>query len=223
MEDSAYIINLLTDIDNIIFDLGGVVVNIDYTKTQHAFEALGLDSFGEVYSQAAQTGVFDLYEKGLIDTSAFREKLRQFAPNFNVSDEDLDGAWNAMILDLPLCRLDVLKKLKSRFRTFLLSNTNELHIQSFHKQLKAESGKEDLADYFEHVYYSYEINMRKPDKEIFEYVLHQNGLEASRTLFIDDTIHHIESAKSIGIQTLHIGTDISLDMLYGVLSECSNS
>ena len=217
MKESAYITNLLASVNSIIFDLGGVIVNIDYMKTQRAFEKLGLASFKDVYSQAAQTGVFDLYEKGLIDTSIFREKLRLLAPDFKVCDEDLDSAWNAMILDLPPHRLDILAKLKSCFRTFLLSNTNDLHIKSFHNQLKQELGEENLNNYFEKVYYSYKINLRKPDREIFEYVLQENELDAKLTLFIDDTIRHVQSAKAIGIQALHVGTDVTLEELYSSL------
>ncbi len=218
MKDAAYLSSLLANIDNIIFDLGGVVVNIDYMKTQQAFEALGLTSFGDVYSQAAQTGVFDLYEKGLISTAVFRDRLCQLVPDFKVSNEDLDSAWNAMILDTPPYRLAVLKKLKTCFRTFLLSNTNELHIEYFHALLKTVFDEENLNSYFEKVYYSYAIHLRKPDNDIFEYVLRQNSLDAKRTLFIDDTIRHVESAKSVGIQALHVGTDITLDELYDVLS-----
>jgi putative hydrolase of the HAD superfamily len=219
MKDPEGIKNLLTAIDGIIFDLGGVVVNIDYMKTQKAFEDLGLGCFGKVYSQAVQTGVFDQYEKGTVDTHTFRDKLRQLAPNLTLSDSDIDNAWNAMLLDTPADRLAALSRLKSSFRTFLLSNTNELHIGYYHKQLEAAHGKESLGSYFEKVYYSYQIHLRKPDVEIFEYVLRENKLNAQRTLFIDDTIRHIESAESIGIQTLHIDSSYTLDNLYVALSE----
>ena len=219
MKDAAYLNDLLYSIDTIIFDLGGVIVNIDYMKTQHAFEELGLTSFGEVYSQAAQSGLFDLYEKGLADTATFNKRLRLLVPDFEVSDNDLADAWNAMILELPSRRLDTLARLKSFYRTFLLSNTNELHIEYLHSRLKMEYGKENLNDYFEKVYYSYEIHLRKPDREIFEHVLRENGLDPQKTLFIDDTIRHIESAQSIGIHTIHIGSDIMLDELYVVLQK----
>ncbi|MDR0661566.1 MAG: HAD-IA family hydrolase [Prevotellaceae bacterium] len=124
-----------------------------------------------------------------------------------------------MILDIPSYRLDTLKHLKPRFRTFLLSNTNDLHIAYFHNRLKAEHGINDLSNHFEEVYYSYQIHLRKPDKEIFEYVLQKNKLRVNRTLFIDDTIRHIESAKSLGIQTLHVDSSCTLDKLYAALSE----
>ena len=219
MKDSDYLKDLLIGIDNIIFDLGGVVVNIDYMKTQKAFEALALSSFGKVYSQAEQTGVFDQYEKGLIHTATFRDKLRQLVPSLTLSDKGIDDAWNAMILDTPSHRLAALAGIKSSFRTFLLSNTNELHINYYHNQLATLYGKANLNDYFEKVYYSYQIHLRKPDVEIFEYVIRENKLDAKRTLFIDDTIRHIQSAKSIGFQTLHIDSSLTLDRLYFALSE----
>lgn len=219
MKEIGYLNDLLNNVDGVIFDLGGVVVNIDYMKTQQAFESLGLTNFGEVYSQAEQTGVFDLYEKGLIDTVTFRNGLRRLAPDFKVSDEELDSAWNAMILDLPPDRLNVLMGLKPKFRTFLLSNTNEIHISYFHAGLEAKYGKKDLSDYFEQVYYSYQLHLRKPDKEIFYHVLNENGIIAERMLFIDDTIRHVEAARSIGINALHVGGNVTLPVLHEVLSE----
>ena len=218
MKDIANLASILTNIDNIVFDLGGVIINIDYMRTQRAFESLGLANFSEVYSQAAQTGVFDLYEKGLMDTATFRDKLRQFVPDFKISNEELDNAWNAMLLDLPADRLEVLMGVKDRFRTFLLSNTNEIHIDCFHAKLEASYGKKDFAAYFERVYYSYQMHLRKPDKEIFYHVLNENTLQAENTLFIDDTIRHVEAARSVGIKALHIGSDIELPVLYKTLA-----
>ena len=218
MKDITNLASILTNIDSLIFDLGGVIINIDYMRTQRAFESLGLANFGEVYSQAVQTGVFDLYEKGLMDTATFRDKLRQFVSDFKISDEELDSAWNSMLLDLPADRLEVLMGVKDRFRTFLLSNTNEIHIDCFHAQLEASYGKKDLRAYFERVYYSYQMHLRKPDKEIFYHVLNENTLQAENTLFIDDTIRHVEAARSVGIKTLHIGSDIELPVLYKTLA-----
>ena len=106
-----------------------------------------------------------------------------------------------MLLDLPPARLDLLKKMKNTHRTFLLSNTNEIHIQCFSKSLQQQIGVSDLSDYFEKVYLSYEINLRKPDVEIFKYVLDNNRLNPAETLFIDDSPQHIEGAKKLGIHT----------------------
>jgi FMN phosphatase YigB (HAD superfamily) len=185
---------------NIIFDLGGVILNIDYDLTSKAFEQLGLTQFNQLFSKAQQEKLFDLYEKGLITSDDFRNTLNNSLKT-PVSKETIDAAWNAMLLDLPPSRLELLKKLKSTHRTFLLSNTNEIHIHWFFNALKQQFGIPDLSDYFEKVYLSYEIQLRKPDAAIFEYVIKSNQLDPTETLFIDDSPQHIESAKKMGIQT----------------------
>ncbi len=185
---------------NIIFDLGGVLLNIDYNLTAKAFGELGLPAFNQLFSQAQQQPVFDLYEKGLITSDEFRKELHSRLPQ-PVSDEALDAAWNRMLLDLPFQRLELLKKLKNSHRTFLLSNTNEIHMQWFSHSLQHHLGITDLSMYFEKVYLSYEIQLRKPDASIFKHVLEAHELDPAATLFIDDSMQHIESASKLGIQT----------------------
>jgi glucose-1-phosphatase len=185
---------------NIIFDLGGVILNIDYDLTAKAFSQLGLPNFKDLFSKAQQEKVFDLYEKGLITSDDFRDALNN-SMKTKVSPDTIDAAWNAMLLDLPSTRLELLKKVKQTHRTFLLSNTNEIHIQWFYNSLQQHFGVSGLSGYFEQVYLSYEIQLRKPDAEIFNYVLDRNQLDPAETLFIDDSPQHIESAKKLGIQT----------------------
>ncbi len=187
-------------IKNIIFDLGGVILNIDYNLLVKSFSEIGLPHFEDFFSQKKQKIFFDEYEKGNISSSEFRKKLKkQCIPN--TSDEAIDSAWNAMLLDLPKERLDFLMFVKSRYRTFLLSNTNEIHINCIYNYLKKNFQKNDFSSCFEKVYLSYEIGMRKPDAEIFEKVINENGLNKIETLFIDDSSQHIESARNFGIQT----------------------
>jgi putative hydrolase of the HAD superfamily len=185
---------------NIIFDFGGVIINIDYNLTSEAFRKMGLNHFDEFFSKAKQNQLFDLYEKGLITSHEFRTELRG-AFNNKPAAEQINEAWNAMLLDLPDERIELLKKLKSTHRTFLLSNTNEIHIDKIYKDLKEQKGIDDFADYFEKVYLSYRVKMRKPDAEIFQLVLKENKLNKDETLFIDDSPQHIESAKKLGIPT----------------------
>lgn len=188
------------DFKNIIFDLGGVVLNLDYHKTTRAFEALGLTDFNSIYSQAAQTGLFDLYEKGLCSTPYFINALLNFLPS-GTSANKLVAAWNAMILDFPKENLELLQELKSTHRTFLLSNTNDIHVQAVYRALQDVSEHKNLNPYFEKVYLSCELKIRKPDAEIFEWVCTENQLLPAETLFIDDTEQHILGAQSIGLQT----------------------
>jgi glucose-1-phosphatase len=185
---------------NIIFDLGGVILNIDYALTAKAFEQIQLENFDALFSQAKQQTLFDKYEKGEISSAAFRQELKKNC-KIGVSDTDIDRAWNAMLLDLPKERLTILQKIKKTHRSFLLSNTNEIHIDAFHNYLLNDFKTPDLTAYFEKMYLSYKVGMRKPDAELFQLVLNENKLIAQETLFIDDSIQHIESAKKLGIQT----------------------
>ena len=190
----------LSSYKNIIFDFGGVIINIDYNLTAGAFRKLGLRNFDEQFSKAKQNQLFDLYEKGLITSHEFRTQLKT---NFSIkpSTAAVDEAWNAMLLDLPKERLELLAKLKTTHRTFLLSNTNEIHINTILGSLEKNMGITDLSAYFEKVYLSYQVRMRKPDAEIFKLVLNENGLKAAETIFIDDSPQHLEGAKRLGIQT----------------------
>lgn len=206
----------LESFDTIIFDLGGVVINLDYHNTTRAFESLGLDNFGEMYSQAAQSGLFDDFEKGKTSVPYFINKLLDYLP-IGTSANQVVEAWNEMILDFPIQNLQLLEKLKTSHRTFLLSNTNEIHIQKVNKHLQLVSEHKTLHPYFEKVYFSSDIGMRKPDAEIFEFVLKENNLNPDKTLFIDDTEQHILGAKKIGIQTYHLGKEESIcEVLKGV-------
>ena len=199
---------------NIIFDLGNVILNIDYLLAAKAFGEVGLNTFEKQFSQAQQQQLFDLYEKGQISSQEFRDQLRTYCKK-NTSDKEIDVAWNAMLLDLPASRLELLTHLKQSHRIFLLSNTNEIHILAFHDYLQKSFGIPDLTAYFEKMYLSYKIGMRKPDAEIFEFVLKENKLTPAETLFIDDSVQHIEAAKKLGIQTywLDVKRESILDVI----------
>lgn len=200
---------------NVIFDLGGVILNIDYNLSVDAFKKLGLNNFAEHFSQASQKHLFDLYEKGMISSAEFRDAIKQEL-SADVSTAQIDAAWNALLLDLPKERLSVLEKVKQSHRTFLLSNTNDIHIVELNRYLNNSFGIADLSGYFEKMYLSYEIGMRKPDAEIFEFVLQQNDLDPSDTLFIDDSIQHIERAKQLGIQTYWLQKPQTIVSLFGL-------
>jgi HAD superfamily hydrolase (TIGR01509 family) len=185
---------------NIIFDLGGVILNIDYSLLAKSFRLLGIENFEEHYSKAQQEGFFDLYEKGLMSTDEFTQRLGGHCKP-GTTDQNIKDAWNSMLLDLPEERLKLLHKLKLSHRIFLLSNTNEIHMTWIYDYLLKQFGVTDLSDYFEKVYLSYEVGMRKPDAEIFELVLKENHLMSHETFFIDDSPQHLEGAKKVGIQT----------------------
>lgn len=190
-------------IKNIIFDLGGVILNLDYGLTTQAFKSLGIKEFENLYSQVKQRQLFDDYEKGFIASEVFRNELVSLIES-GPSPHEIDAAWNAMLLDLPEERIELLEKLKSKYRLFLLSNTNDIHITAYSSYLLKTFGFPDLSHIFEKEYYSYRVGMRKPDKEIFELVLSENDLKASETLFIDDSAQHIEGARQAEITAYHL-------------------
>lgn len=189
----------MSKINTIIFDLGGVIINLDTAATIAEFNKLSNKPFENIYTQLQQTPLFDLFDKGLIGEPEFFNGLK-VAMEAEPGDDLMLQAWNAMLLDFPLHRLELLKALKSKYRLFLLSNTNETHVREFEASLLKSQGYQNLEPFFEKVYYSCRMGMRKPDREIFDYVLKENQLVPEETLFIDDTLHHIEGALKTGIQ-----------------------
>lgn len=190
----------MKNIKNIIFDLGGVIINLDINKTIAEFNKISEVRFEDYYTQAKQSELFNLLDKGRISEEEFFEELKKEI-RFRGGDEKLLAAWNAMLLNIPEERLDVLVNAKQKYNTFLLSNTNEPHIKVFERNLYLEHGVKNFEDYFDKVYYSCRVSMRKPDKEIFELVLRENELEPSETVFIDDSIQHVKGAGDCGINS----------------------
>lgn len=191
------------NIKNIIFDLGGVILNIDFELTIDAFKKLGFENFDELFSQAKQSGIFDKLDKGLVTPKEFRDGVRELAGK-PFTDEQIDCAWNELLLDFPYNRLKLLDQIKTQYRTFLLSNTNQIHFDVYNQTLFNTFGVKNLSHFFEKEYYSFALHMRKPDAEIYELILNQNGLNAEETLFIDDTEQHIIGAKAVGINAYHL-------------------
>jgi glucose-1-phosphatase len=186
------------EIKNIIFDLGGVLLGIDYKASIKAFKELGIDKFDEFFTQSAQVHLFDHMDTGEITPEDFRNEIRKIS-GVGMSDDDIDNAWNAMLLDFPSNKIPLLESVKSHYRTFLLSNTNAIHYPAYSKSLKETTGIESLASLFEKQYLSHEIGLRKPHVEAFEFVIKHNQLKPEETLFFDDTMIHIQGARKAGI------------------------
>lgn len=193
------------DVKNIIFDLGGVILNIDYNKTVNAFKSLGIEDFDLLFTKANQEQLFDLYEMGQISSLAFIDKLKDKIPD--TTTEQVKNAWNAMLLDLPNERLTLLKELKAKYNISLLSNTNKIHLDAFHEIIQTQNRINSLEPYFDKVYFSCDIGMRKPNPQIFDFVCNQQNYKPNETLFIDDSIQHIRGAKKIGLQAYHLNVE----------------
>lgn len=193
----------------IIFDFGGVIIDLDYNLTVQQFKNIGISDFENIYSQASQSELFSQLETGQISGEYFIKKIQALLPD-NITATQVVDAWNAMIKEIPLEKLLLLKRLKQEgVRTFLLSNTNEIHIPFALKKLKKISNA-SLESYFEKVYFSHDLKMRKPDEEIFRFVCENNNLNPKNTLFIDDSIQHIQGAQNAGLNTLHLTPDLNL-------------
>ncbi len=185
-------------IKNIIFDLGNVLIDIDLDKTIEKFRLLGVPSFDDLFSFEKQSHIFEKYETGHISTPEFRDHLRSFIPT-PVSDESIDQAWGAMLCHLPQERVALLEKLSSRYRLFLLSNTNESHVNKFVKEADNKYGKGIFNRLFIKTYYSNEIRLRKPDEAVFHYVVNDAGIQFCESLFIDDLLVNVEASRKAGL------------------------
>jgi len=199
-------------IKNIIFDLGGVILNIDFQRAADSFKKLGLDDFEGLYSKATQSKLFDRLEKGLISAAVFRTELRELA-GIEMSDQQIDQAWNDLIIDFPPARLQLLKDLRANYKLFLLSNTNRIHADFYNQDLRDTHGIDGLEELFDKVYYSHDIALRKPDAAPFEYVIKDQNLKVEESLFIDDSLPNILTANQLGLNTIFLNLDTGHDVL----------
>jgi putative hydrolase of the HAD superfamily len=188
---------------NIIFDLGGVLLNIDTSKTNAAFEKLGVKGFSNSYSLNKADALFDELEKGMRSEMDFFNGIRNIT-GLPLNDNDIRLAWNALLLDFRTQSLNMLKQLKSGYKLYLLSNTNSIHHLAFHESFKKQTGEANFDDYFIKAYYSHHTGLRKPEKEIYEFVLKDAGIIAGETMFIDDLLKNIEPAQALGMQTCQL-------------------
>lgn len=192
-------------IKNILFDLGHVLLDLDFERAENQFKALLQETFEDVYHGLHEQGHFLHYELGLFDEQEFTGKIKQAAKK-NISETAILDAWNSMLVEIPSQRIKMLRELKNKFNVFLLSNTNATHIHWLDGHLQ-QAHQLDI-HYFETVlfqkaYYSHQLKARKPDIEIYEMVLQDAKLKPEETLFIDDREDNIEGARSVGIQGHH--------------------
>jgi putative hydrolase of the HAD superfamily len=192
----------INKIDAIIFDLGGVIINLDTNATVAAFAKLSGKSFEEISNAYEKADFFKTYEVGAISDAEFRAAIRK-SLDITASDQLIDEAWNAMLLEIPFSRISAFKKLKKDFKLFVMSNTNHIHIRKFNEIFEALNTGDHFTDYFDKVYYSQEIAARKPNSNAWTPILAEYNLEAQRALFIDDRLDNIEAAKKLGLLTFH--------------------
>lgn len=194
-------------IRNIIFDWGGVLIDLDTEGCIRAFEQLGAD-VKKLLTGTNELGVFSAYESGALDTAGFHQEIRRIIGR-EVSDEEIDKAWNTQLKSIPSEKLDILLGLKQNYNLYLLSNTNELHWFYGAKAFNYRGYR--VEDYFKQIFLSFRMHLAKPNPQIFAAALQEAGLKADETLFIDDSLVNCKAASSVGLHTFHYipGYDLS--------------
>ena len=200
-------------IKNLLLDMGGVILDVSYQRVIETFKSYGIENFDKVYTQAKQVEIIDLFEEGKCSAEEFRDGVRKLVGK-ELSDEQIDKAWFSMILEIPRDVIQLLGVLKLKYRLFLFSNTNVLHIEYLKKEFERQLGFDLFNCVFDKAFFSNEIHNRKPHPESFKYVLEQAGIEAEETLFIDDSKQHLEGASKVGLNTYWLTNGETLIDLY---------
>ena len=185
----------------IIFDLGGVILDVDYNLTRTAFEKLGVRNFNAMYSQSGADMLFSKLETGAISEEDFYIEINK-SSGLQLSHSEIKKAWNAILLDFREQSLLFLDELKPKYKLFLLSNTNHIHLDEFNKIYNEKKREKPFIEFFENAYFSCEIGLRKPDRACYDWVLKKEKLDPGKTIFVDDSIQNIETARLAGMQTI---------------------
>ena len=192
-----------TKIKNIIFDLGGVILDIDENVVYKELEKMGID-ISELAHSKELMEILSKFDTGIYTAATFRKKTKQFIGQEKMTDEKFDSIWNAMLLDIPRERIEAIEKVKKHYKIYLMSNTNVIHYDLYVRDLQLRFGYNEFDELFNKSYFSFAEHLEKPDPRFFELILDHEGLLPEETLFIDETSENIEAAKSLGIKTWHM-------------------
>ncbi len=187
-------------VKNLLFDLGAVLIDIDFEKVCRSFDKIGIKDFENQYSQLSASTLFEDLEKGEISNAFFYEEIQKQLQS-NIPSEEIKNAWNSILLDFRIDTMQYLTDLKKEYNLFLLSNTNAIHLTEINLLAQQQLHVEELDVYFTKAYYSFKMGMRKPNADIFQFVLKDAGIEAEETLFIDDSKPNIITAQHLGFNT----------------------
>lgn len=185
-------------IKNILFDFGGVIIGLNKQNAVNRFREIGVDNIDDYLGEFRQEGIFLALEEGTISRDEFYKELRQLTGK-NIPTEDIDSAWMAFLLDITEYKYQMLKDLRKKYNVYLLSNTNPIVMDWALSPNFSPSG-ENIRDFFDKCYLSYEIGAAKPDKKIFEFVINDSGLNPAETLFLDDGPSNIATAEELGFK-----------------------
>ena len=207
-------------IKNIIFDLGGVVLDIDENNVYKELEKMGFTT-SELSHSKEFMDIMSKFDTGIYTAPTFRKKVKVYLGQEKMTDQRFDAIWNSMLLDIPRERIEAIEKVKKHYKIFLMSNSNVIHYDLYVRDLQLRFGYNEFDELFNKSYFSFAEHLEKPDSRFFELILDHEGLVPEETLFIDDTEANIKAAKSLGINTYHIRRDELVRNLFegGVLKE----
>lgn len=199
----------IPSLKNILFDLGGVILDLNVNGTLEAFLNLGFQKELLNYPENFYTDIFFNYETGKVTTSEFRDSVRKLS-EINFSDQDFDEAWCTMLSRVPKKRTEILQSLAKDYKLYMLSNTSPLHITRF-TEMFYESAGYSFEDVFTRLFYSHDIGLHKPDPKAFQHVLNEANIIPEETLFLDDNIHNVKAAKELGFNVIHITDNLKME------------
>jgi HAD superfamily hydrolase (TIGR01509 family) len=206
-----------SNISTLIFDFGGVLIDLDMNQSILNFKKLGVENVENYLSNFGQSGFFMQLEKGKISADEFRSEIRKMTVN-SITDKEIDDAWNAFLVRIPSEKLDIVYELRKKYRVIMLSNTNAIHFP-YAEQTFFSYKNRSIDEYFDKCYRSYDMKMAKPDAEIFEAILSQEQVAANRCLLLDDGPKNIEQAQKLGIQTYFVDPKEDLSFLLTNINE----
>ena len=195
-------------VKNLLFDLGGVIIDLHIQKTREAFEELGLTDAGNWFVAHNQAALLNSYETGTIDTDTFIRNV-SLSSGLSISEKQFRDAWNAMLGKVRWARVEMLRELREKYRVYALSNINALHAQACHHILQRDHDLYSFHELFDRVFYSHEIHARKPDPESWQAVIASTGILPEETLFFDDNPANILAAEKLGFQTHLVDLEIT--------------
>lgn len=196
-------------IKNIVFDLGGVLMNIDFKRTFDAFEIIGFRGAEQAFQDPEINRLCMDFEIGVYCSIEMRRKFREIS-GFKCTDSQFDKAWNALLIDFPPERIRRVQQLAKKYKTYLLSNTNPIHARHFNAELGRNFGIESMDHLLDKAWYSHILGFRKPDERIFNKVLKASRLNPAETVFIDDLEMNVKVAETVGMKGIHVNGEYTI-------------
>lgn len=207
--------NLLKGIDVIIFDLGNVLIDLDYPRVIRRFSEVAKKNQQELEKLVVNASVLQKFEIGQIDPKEFRMRINALL-GADMKEREFEEIWNSMLKSISRERMNKVLKIGKRFDTFILSNTNMIHEMAFDEMILEETGRFSFRDFVKDVYYSHEMGMRKPNLDCYNFVIDDIGIYSSRMLFLDDRLDNVQAAQRAGMQAIQIlNPDKQINEIFG--------